>query len=248
MRAHVRGVFSSTAELEHFGDIDALLAEDGASGLGAGAAKKKGSRSLAELEAAIAETKNRGMKGVAAAAATTSAGAGAAASRSGFKRSRMDEDEDVDDEDMYEGSKPRGGRGSAGRRGDDSDDGEGDAFYNAVAAAAAAKKARRSEYNAARVEEGRAAIRDAEEVDALADPSGHRKASKQILQNRGLVKYRKREDANPRVAYRRKAEAAVKRRKGQVVPMRDTGAEAGAYAGESTGIRTRVIHSRTIRA
>ena len=39
----------------------------------------------------------------------------------------------------------------------------------------------------------------------------------------------------------------VKRRAGQVVAMRDGGAEAGRYAGEATGIRTTVTHSRKMR-
>ena len=69
---------------------------------------------------------------------------------------------------------------------------------------------------------------------------------KVIIANRGLVKYRKKSDKNPRTHYRKKAELAVKRRKGQVVPMRDAGAEAGRYAGEGTGIRTTVVHSRKL--
>jgi len=63
-----------------------------------------------------------------------------------------------------------------------------------------------------------------------------------------LVKYRKKDDKNPRVHYRHKAEKAVKRRKGQVVPMRSAAAEPGGYAGETTGIRTTVVHSRKIRS
>ena len=46
-----------------------------------------------------------------------------------------------------------------------------------------------------------------------------RKATQKILKNRGLVPSRPKENRNPRVKKRRRYEQAVKRRKGQVVPM-----------------------------
>ena len=75
----------------------------------------------------------------------------------------------------------------------------------------------------------------------------HRKISKQILVNRGLVKYRNSETSNPRVAYRRKAEKKVKRRVGAAAPMRDGNGEAEAYGGEKSGIRVNISKSRLIK-
>ena len=69
-----------------------------------------------------------------------------------------------------------------------------------------------------------------------------RKATQKILKNRGLVPSRPKENRNPRVKKRRRYEQAVKRRKGQVVPMRTN--EAYQYMGEKSGIRADVTHSR----
>ena len=69
-----------------------------------------------------------------------------------------------------------------------------------------------------------------------------RKATQKILKNRGLVPSRPKENRNPRVKKRRRYEQAVKRRKGQVVPMRTN--EADQYMGEKSGIRADVTHSR----
>ena len=51
--------------------------------------------------------------------------------------------------------------------------------------------------------------------------------------------------ANPRVAYRKKAEKKAKARIGQSAPMR-TG-EKDAYGGEATGIRSNISRSRLIK-
>lgn len=73
-----------------------------------------------------------------------------------------------------------------------------------------------------------------------ADQGRKRKATDQIVKNRGLVVHRKKEDRNPRLKMKRKFEKAVIRRKGQVRPMRE---QHGAYMGESTSIRKNVSHS-----
>ncbi|KAK8791873.1 hypothetical protein WA158_005250 [Blastocystis sp. Blastoise] len=69
----------------------------------------------------------------------------------------------------------------------------------------------------------------------------NRKATYKILKNRGLTAHRKKENRNPRVKKRSKYEKAIKRRKGQVAPMRS---EAGHYGGERTGIRSDITRSR----
>jgi U3 small nucleolar RNA-associated protein 3 len=141
-----------------------------------------------------------------------------------------------------------GGGGGGGGGGEDGE--EEDPFFAAVAAAAALKRAKKAAAAAAAEEERAdffraAAGQEDAPLDEAAD--GHRKASKQILKNRGLVKYRKKEAANPRVAYRLKAEKAAKRRQGQVVTMRDKKGEGDNYGGEATGIRTNISKSRIFK-
>jgi U3 small nucleolar RNA-associated protein 3 len=70
--------------------------------------------------------------------------------------------------------------------------------------------------------------------------SGRRKATKEMIQNRGLVAYRKKDDRNPRVKMRRKYDKGLQRRKGQVAPMRERSTH---YAGEATGIKKKVTKS-----
>lgn len=74
--------------------------------------------------------------------------------------------------------------------------------------------------------------RDIEEVE------GKRKITREILKNIGLRRKRKREDRNPRVKNRRKYDKALKRRKGQVTPMRD---QSKPYSGEETGINKNTV-------
>lgn len=73
-----------------------------------------------------------------------------------------------------------------------------------------------------------------------------RGASHEIIQNRGLRPHKNRINKNPRVKKREQFRKAVIRRKGQVRDVR-TG-EAGAYGGESTGIKASVAKSRTLRS
>ena len=125
-------------------------------------------------------------------------------------------------------------------------DGGDDPFYSAVVAAAAKKKQRRSASGEAQATATAEFLKSRPDEDALHDPAGHRKASRTILQNRGLVKYRNREDKNPRVAYRKKAAKQEKRRSGAVVRMRE-GGEGVAYGGEATGIRTNISRARILK-
>jgi hypothetical protein len=215
--------------LEQFGDIEeALVGDDEA------VMRKKG-RSLADLEKKTAATKARAAHGI------------AMASKS---KSHDDDDDDFGGDDYDSGAGAMSG--SKRKRGNDysndaGSDAEEDPFYAAVEAAARKKKARKEGVRDEKVRETSEYIKNRRDDDELHDPEGHRKANRTILQNRGLVKYRSKEDKNPRAHYRKKAEKAVMRRKGQVVPMRDSSKEAGIYGGESTGIRTTVSHSRRIR-
>eukprot|EP00397_Hematodinium_sp_SG-2012_P028299 GEMP01029785.1.p1 GENE.GEMP01029785.1~~GEMP01029785.1.p1 ORF type:complete len:476 (+),score=142.20 GEMP01029785.1:111-1538(+) len=75
---------------------------------------------------------------------------------------------------------------------------------------------------------------------------GKRQASKHILQNRGLVRQRKKTSGNARVSNRHKYEKAVKRRRGAVVDMREGAADGATYAGEETGVRTNLKKSKNL--
>ena len=67
-----------------------------------------------------------------------------------------------------------------------------------------------------------------------------RKASREIMKNRGLTRDRKKLDRNPRSKNREKFRRAVIKRKGQVRDVRSSG---DAYSGEATGINAKVVHS-----
>lgn len=69
-----------------------------------------------------------------------------------------------------------------------------------------------------------------------------RAASYRILKNKGLTRFRKKENRNSRVKLKNKYDKAVKRNKGLVRDMRE-GKSDGGYEGEATGVRTRVQKS-----
>lgn len=69
-----------------------------------------------------------------------------------------------------------------------------------------------------------------------------RNISRDILKARGIVRKRKREDANPRVKKRRQYEKLVKSHKTKVQDFKD-GKAQGLYSGEATGLRTGLIKS-----
>lgn len=66
------------------------------------------------------------------------------------------------------------------------------------------------------------------------DDDGRRAINKTIEKNRGLTPRRKKENKNPRVKHRKKFQKALKRRTGQVRPVRN---EITPYQGEIAGIR-----------
>ena len=273
-RERERARWDALGELENFGDLQAQLqaAEAAAGGGGAAAgAGRKGARSLEDVASSgarmassvrAAVASGLGLDGKAGRAREATAGLRLSSAPS---RGRFDDGDEEDDEDDDAPAARRVGK-KAGRRGgddgdDDDDEGTGavseDPFYAAVVAAAERKKARKAAAAATAQDSDSRFRRQAAEDEGDTGPvaahggdSGdvmHRKASKAVLANRGLVKYRNREMSNPRVANRIKAAKFVKRRSGQVAPMRNKGgSEAGAYGGEASGIRTTISRSRKI--
>ena len=69
-----------------------------------------------------------------------------------------------------------------------------------------------------------------------------RNINRDILTARGLVRKRKREDANPRVKKRRQYEKLVKKHKTKVQDFQDGKAQK-MYQGESQGLRTGLVKS-----
>jgi len=148
-----------------------------------------------------------------------------AAVRAG-KRSRADEEDDV-----IGGGEDLGG------------DGEDD-LYAAAARKAAERRSGRRKERESRFEDRAAAAR----ASVVAEPgaqSSKREITREIRTNRGLTKYRKKEDRNPRVANRRKAEQQAKRRKSAVPDARRE--DDAGYGGEATGVRGNITRSRIIR-
>ncbi len=236
-------------------------ADEGMPGVGgAMGGGKRGGRTLAQLDAE-ARARSRSAGGVAASAASGMADA------VGRKRTRAEAASSLDlggfgagsdgsgwddDEGGAGGGRGGGGGGGGGRRGGgDEEEGEDDPLYAAMAEAAARKKARKAATREAEAAATADYVRSRADKYAMAagdDDGGdaHRKVGRDIMKNRGLTKYRKREERNPRVHNRMKADKFVKRRKGQVAPLRDV-AKEGGYGGEATGIRTNVTHSTKIR-
>lgn len=272
-RERERARWDALGELENFGDLQAQLqaAEAAAGGGAVPGAGRKGARSLEDVASSgarmassvrAAVASGLGLDGKAGRAREATAGLRLSSAPS---RGRFDNEDDDDDDD---GPAARRVGKKAGRRGGDDDDGDDDEegggggvsedpFYAAVVAAAERKKARKAAAAATAQDSDSRFRRQAAEDEGDTGPvaahsadSGdvmHRKASKAVLANRGLVKYRNREMSNPRVANRIKAAKFVKRRSGQVAPMRNKGgAEAGAYGGEASGIRTTISRSRKI--
>ena len=79
-----------------------------------------------------------------------------------------------------------------------------------------------------------------------AEGGKRRAVGRDIMKNRGLTKYRSKEERNPRVHNRIKAARFEQRRKGQVVTSRAGKGEEADYRGEATGIRSNLTKSRKI--
>lgn len=136
-----------------------------------------------------------------------------------------------------------GGSKKKGRKGDGDDDHkmpaapvEEDAYYEAVAAKRASKKAEKAELY-------KVAPTYGSMEDGLALAEGEKRGiNYQILKNRGLTAYKSKLNRNPRVKKREAFRKATIRRKGQVRDVRAS--EAAGYGGEATGINARVVRVR----
>ena len=69
-----------------------------------------------------------------------------------------------------------------------------------------------------------------------------RNINRDMLTARGIVRKRKKEDANPRVKKRRQFEKLVKTHKTKVRDFED-GKAQGLYSGEAQGLRTGLVKS-----
>lgn len=117
------------------------------------------------------------------------------------------------------------------------EDAESTALLQQVTQAAKLKKDRKAAEKKAEQEDVRwRQHHPEEEVD------GRRDTSKRILENRGLVRQRKKKSGNARLVNRGKYEKSLKKRKSQVQEMRE-GADDGTYKGEETGLRTHLRKS-----
>ena len=182
--------------------------------------------------------------------------------RAGGKKGRRSADDDVPRVGADEKAARHEARAAARQRkaaaaADDDDDYGGggggappeeDPFYAQVRDATAGKKQRRTDRASAAAaaaadeEASAAAAARASRPKDSAEPGEKREAGRQIERNRGLTRERKKIDRNPRVKNREKFRRATIKRKGQVREVRE--AEGGSYAGEASGIRKGVSHSR----
>ncbi|XP_063593536.1 something about silencing protein 10-like [Penaeus indicus] len=83
-----------------------------------------------------------------------------------------------------------------------------------------------------------------EEVGKVVDPETKRSVNYEISKNKGLTAYRKKELQNPRVQYKKKYQAKLKKRRGQVQQVKK---ELNRYDGEATGIKAYTIKSRKLK-
>lgn len=127
----------------------------------------------------------------------------------------------------------RGGPMAGGR-----EDGEQHDLIKQACEVARVKKERKT-----KAEEAKEGARILRQYQPEEVSEGRRKTSKRILDNRGLVRRRKKISGNARVANRKKYEKAVKKRKGAVLDMREAASDGAGYSGEATGIRTHVRKS-----
>lgn len=133
-------------------------------------------------------------------------------------------------------------RNAPSRRRDDDDDDDGGSDDMAMYEAARARSMQKKVERAKKAEAGRKANLVPAEAD-VAD--GRRQASAKIVDNKGIRRYRNKEDKNPRVKHRRRFEKAVQKRKGLVKEF--AGSAAAGYGGERTGIKASLSRSVSLK-
>ena len=158
---------------------------------------------------------------------------------------REEEDEDSDDgfDDPEEGMFDLGPFGREPDEDEDEDgkDGEEDAganaFYEAVLARTEKRKKDKADAKAAR-----AFAESMPEAD-LIEPGKKRSASKKIIANKGLMKYRSKEKKNPRVANKIKAKKKETKFKHTGNAAANMRTQDTRYSGEASGVRKNVVKS-----
>ncbi|EPS36261.1 hypothetical protein H072_10240 [Dactylellina haptotyla CBS 200.50] len=139
-------------------------------------------------------------------------------------------DSDYDDNDLTNGMSLK-----EQIEGDDAVENDALEFYNNVASKTALEKLKKKlEREAAEVRER---VVETETIDPV---TGKRAIGYTIEKNKGLTPYRKKDVRNPRVKKRKKFEAAKKKLGSKKAIYKPP---TGAYSGEATGIRTKVIKS-----
>ncbi|KAI8868961.1 hypothetical protein GQ42DRAFT_156621 [Ramicandelaber brevisporus] len=151
------------------------------------------------------------------------------------------ENADLGDSDPEDAAESRSKR-KRQRGGDDDDsasDDEVDGLDIYEAQAAKTKKARASR-SAAFDERREEIIRNHQPLTFDIEDGAKRHASYKILKNKGLTPQRTKEQRNPRVKHRKKYEKAMKKVKHTKRVVQE---QSGAYAGEQTGIKSRLARS-----
>lgn len=118
------------------------------------------------------------------------------------------------------------------------DEDEDDERIRKALSATNMRKERRAKEEAARMAELAASQYQPDKV-----VEGRRRISKRIQQNRGLVRQRPKDSGHARIANRKKYDKMLKKRKSAVQEMQEGAADGATYAGEATGIRTRLKKS-----
>ena len=118
--------------------------------------------------------------------------------------------------------------------------GDGDDYYDLVAARTAKKKADKAAFAEA---QRQAALQGGQVIQEEAvGADGKRKISYAIEKNKGLTPHRKKEVRNPRVKKRKKYDE-TKKKLGSIKPVYKGGEGRGGYGGELTGIKKGLVKS-----
>jgi len=158
------------------------------------------------------------------------------------------EAEDEEEDDGFDDSEGEMGgwgpfgdmmEGEGGEEGDEEEgeDEEGAEFYEAIRARTQGKKDEKAAAKAAR-----ANVDTLPEPD-MVKPGKKRGASKKIMANKGLMKYRSKEKKNPRVANKIRAAKKEKKHKNTGNMAANMRTQDVKYSGEATGVRKNLVKS-----
>jgi len=147
-----------------------------------------------------------------------------------------DEDEEDDENDEYEDNQPMSMADDELK------------FLEAYEAQANAKHKQKAEKSAKYTVQQRYGEWTAESSMPMLAKDGHRAATREIVENRGLAPRKPKQNRNPRLKRRLKFRKALIRRKGQVRDTIPEGTDTVNYGGEVTGIRAKISRSRRLLA